>query len=766
MDKGARTLANTKLMRIILAFMRSKLHRGFIAPAMLALSTFGFQLSTAQAQGTAFTYQGQLTASGAPASGTYDLSFAVYDAASAGTLGGTLTNAATPVTGGLFMVTLDFGAGIFDGTPRWLEIAARTNGSGAFTVLAPRQPLTAAPYALYAPNAGNAATASTAATVGPNSVAPAQLNTAGLPASGQVLAYNGSGLVWTNPPAGSSSSGWSLTGNSGTTPGLDFLGTTDNQPLDLWAGNSRGLRLQYATAASSFPSLEWHESGVNVIGGYAANYMPGSVVGGTIAGGGYRYWGILSGSTDYTNSVTDSFGTVGGGYGNTAGPGATVPGGYNNIATGDGSFAAGRNAQTTNSGSFVWSDGSQTATSSGVNCFDVWAAGGVFFHTGNSLLAGLNVDPNNLNIGNVYSNALTFGTASGEGIASKRNGANGSWDLEFYTDFQNRMTISQDGNVNVGNLTISGNLNLPAAATISSGGNSLFAGLSIDPNNLNVGNVKADALTFGGASSGEGIASDRGGAAPKWDLEFYTDYTNRMTIAQDGNVGIGTTSPTETLEINGTSRIDDNDLYFRAGSNRNHGMGYRATVSATGVDGPFLYGWSGGALGTPSPESVALRWDRQGNVVVQNNLSTATLTIRGGGDVAEPFLVTGSQVEPGTVMVIDEANPGQLRRSTQAYDTRVAGIISGAGGIKPGLSLQQDGVLDQGQKVALSGRVYVLADASAGAIRPGDLLTTAATPGCAMKVSDHARAQGAILGKAMTGLKEGKGLVLVLVTLQ
>ena len=68
--------------------------------------------------------------------------------------------------------------------------------------------------------------------------------------------------------------------------------------------------------------------------------------------------------------------------------------------------------------------------------------------------------------------------------------------------------------------------------------------------------------------------------------------------------------------------------------------------------------------------------------------------------------------------------------------------------------------------MALSGRVYVQADAAFGAIQPGDLLTTSDTPGHAMKVADYAKAQGAILGKAMSGLKEGKGLVLVLVTLQ
>ena len=99
-------------------------------------------------------------------------------------------------------------------------------------------------------------------------------------------------------------------------------------------------------------------------------------------------------------------------------------------------------------------------------------------------------------------------------------------------------------------------------------------------------------------------------------------------------------------------------------------------------------------------------------------------------------------------------------------DTRVAGIISGANGINTGLSLGQEGKVEGGQNVALSGRVYVLADAANGAIKPGDLLTASATPGHAMKVTDHARAQGAVLGKAMTALSEGTGMVLVLVTLQ
>jgi hypothetical protein len=123
-------------------------------------------------------------------------------------------------------------------------------------------------------------------------------------------------------------------------------------------------------------------------------------------------------------------------------------------------------------------------------------------------------------------------------------------------------------------------------------------------------------------------------------------------------------------------------------------------------------------------------------------------------------------IPKGSVVVIDDEPPGRLKLSREAYDTRVAGIVSGANGVNAGISLQQAGKFEAGQNVALSGRVYVQADASFGAIKPGDLLTTSDTPGHAMRVSDHGKAQGAILGKAMSPLSQGKGLVLVLVTLQ
>ena len=113
-------------------------------------------VSPVGAQGTAFTYQGRLNSGGSQANGNYDFRFAIYDSSGGPTMvAGPLTNSAVAVSNGLFAVTLDFGTGVFTGPSRWLEIAVRTNGIGSFTVLTPRQALTASPYAIFANTASN-----------------------------------------------------------------------------------------------------------------------------------------------------------------------------------------------------------------------------------------------------------------------------------------------------------------------------------------------------------------------------------------------------------------------------------------------------------------------------------------------------------------------------------------------------------------------------------------------------------------------------------
>jgi hypothetical protein len=119
-----------------------------------------------RAQTTVFAYHGRLLVGGLPANGSYDMQFSLAEAAIAGDyIGDPLTNGAVPVTDGAFTVLLDFGGDAFDGAPRWLEIGVRTNGSvGPYAWLAPRQAITATPYAAFA---NKSATAAVAANVTP-----------------------------------------------------------------------------------------------------------------------------------------------------------------------------------------------------------------------------------------------------------------------------------------------------------------------------------------------------------------------------------------------------------------------------------------------------------------------------------------------------------------------------------------------------------------------------------------------------------------------
>jgi hypothetical protein len=136
-------------------------NRGWMsALALLALFTFNSDLSTVHAQGTAFTYQGQLLVGGGPANGNFDFTFALYPTDDGGVqVGSTITQTNIGVTNGLFVTTLDFGA-VFTGNPTWLSVDVRTNGGTSFTPLTPWQELTPTPYAIYAETAATASNVS------------------------------------------------------------------------------------------------------------------------------------------------------------------------------------------------------------------------------------------------------------------------------------------------------------------------------------------------------------------------------------------------------------------------------------------------------------------------------------------------------------------------------------------------------------------------------------------------------------------------------
>ena len=313
------------------------------------------------------------------------------------------------------------------------------------------------------------------------------------------------------------------------------------------------------------------------------------------------------------------------------------------------------------------------------------------------------------------------------------------------------MTITKDGNVL---------MNPTGGGTIAFGTPNFETGMTIEAGN------RADVRFDGSALK---LVVGPGGAIPPSG--------NGIAIDPSGNVGVGTTSPQTKLQVAGAGVTETsiNSATERAilSLGGNAGGQNRVWTLESGLAGtPGLFGIydrtaaqarlaitpdGNVGIGTATP---------QAKLDVAGTTRTSVLAITGGSDLAEPFPIGTGDVPKGSVVVIDDEHPGQLKPSDRAYDTRVAGIVSGANGVNPGISLQQEGFLEGGQNVALSGRVYVFADATQAPIKPGDLLTTSNTPGHAMKVTDHAKAQGAILGKAMSTLKEGKGMVLVLVTLQ
>lgn len=286
---------------------------------------------------------------------------------------------------------------------------------------------------------------------------------------------------------------------------------------------------------------------------------------------------------------------------------------------------------------------------------------------------------------------------------------------------------------------------------------------------------------------------------------LYDGWSDRHYV--EGRLGLGTLTPSYRLDLNAVrepgARIVSSGSTLTPGT---HAALYVSGLTSTGLfaapsdgiyststDGRAVSGWSTnhwgvsgdctsagtyGVLGTPneglyasSPNATkpAARLACPSNGIALDAgaglVKVKTLQILGGADVAERFDVDGSP-EPGTVLVIDGSTAGRLRTSDEAYSHRVAGVVSGANRLDAGVVLSEDGRTEGTAAVALTGRVWVKCDASDAPIAVGDLLTTAPRAGHAMKAADRERAMGAVLGKAMTSLDSGTGMVLVLVSLQ
>jgi hypothetical protein len=521
--------------------------------------------------GTDFTYQGHLDGPTGPASGHYDLSFALHLASTGGTPVAAVTNYNVGVSNGLFTTAIDFGAGFFNGNAYWLQLGVRTNGTVAFTPLSPRQALTPTPNALYATLAATVpGGAITAAQLGANSVGTTALQPNSVVsnkiANAQVVrSLNGlqdlvalaAGTNTTLTTNGNTltlagSSDWKLVGNASTTPGVNFVGTTDNQPLEFKVNNQRGLRLEPTASTDT----------VNVIAGSARNIVTPNVMGATIGGGGAGNVGGLA----YTNRVGANFGTVSGGGQNTIQTNAafaTIGGGTANTIQTNANYA------TLGGGAVnaIGKDGFYTTIGGGN--LNATGPGASWATIGGGSANGIGQDSSYTTIGGGKDNAIQRGSGHatiGGGIGNRIQ------EIISYATigggyFNTVQTLAGAATIGGGSQntiqasarfsTISGgdqNTNLANAyyAAIGGGGQNTiltFAQYATIP-----GGQLNSAGNYAFAAGRRAKATHEGSFvwADSTDADFTSTANKQFLIRAGGNVGINKNNPATALDVNGT----------------------------------------------------------------------------------------------------------------------------------------------------------------------------------------------------------------------
>jgi hypothetical protein len=234
-------------------------------------------------------------------------------------------------------------------------------------------------------------------------------------------------------------------------------------------------------------------------------------------------------------------------------------------------------------------------------------------------------------------------------------------------------------------------------------------------------------------------------------------------------------------------RHTNNSFSIELGDNTN----YNTTASTTNYSGSILFngaGWQNGFLTFiphhPDGNSyfkfggVSFGFDdsrtgiiTKGRIGINTDSPTTDLDVVGrakvqvleitGADIIEKANATESLL-PGEVVVWDDTKPNVVKRSTDAYNKQVFGVVSGANNLPHGVELVAPGVLDGNTNIAIAGRVYVKV---VGDVQSGDLLTTSKIAGHAMKSKNRKKERGAIIGKALSK-PDKNGLVLMLVNIQ
>jgi hypothetical protein len=671
---------------------------------LLALTTCNLQPTTAFAQGTAFTYQGRLNNGANPASGIYDLQFAIYDSTnSPGTLiAGPLTNSATAVSNGLFTVTLDFGAGVFNGANRALDIAVRTNGATAFTTLSPRQQILPTPYALFASTAGSATAASTAASVPASGIGS---GTANINISGSALsaAYAGTAVA-ANIAATATTAGTAtnLIGNvsdaqipanlarlNGTN---NFTGTNtfanvviatnvNNVIAGVFTGNGGGLTnlntAQFAnsvltngqtgnvtingsltlppaaTAAdilnSGSSTLMLADNNDNFFAGVGAGNL--TMSGGFNVGVGYSALkvnaggnfntangaGALLNNTSGNDNTAIGFNSMGLSY---SGNNNTVCGAYalaNNLS-GSNNIALGYLAGTGITGNFNIDIGN-SGVGTDNNIIRIGSGQTQTFIAG--VLNGNGGGLTNLNASQLAGGTIPMAQLPATVLINSATGTNSAVALGYYTTASGRSSTALGCDT-----TASGSYSTALGYnTSASGAYSTALGY-----NTSASGWSSTALGASTSASGESSTALGDGSTASGDLSFaagtyayatnsgafvWSDYhpesffsakDNEFAVRASGGVrfvtsgaGLTVDGPVSagSMQMSGNVVMNDNDIQFRNDSY--HGVGWYGGGKFFGgvnVNGPVLYGGSGGGLGcTGNGTILALTWTSSGVTV-------------------------------------------------------------------------------------------------------------------------------------------------------
>lgn len=661
-----------------------------------------------------FTYQGQLVLNGTPVDGAADLSFQLFNAPVAGAAVGVASQHLNQsVNDGLFTVdAVNPGASVFDGTELWVEISARVPaGGGAWVVLSPRQRVSATPYAMH-------------------SMRPWITD-------GNDIYFDGTFVgIGTNNPARrlhvETTTGEAIyaraTAAAGDNTGV--LGLSDSpigQGVTGYATSGSGLAIGVSGLTDS-------SSGRGVQGIATANN-----------GTNYGIWGDAQGDAGrgVFGIASNVNGTNYGVFGEANGPsGAGVFGladSSNNFATADGVrgqsnavFGAGVHGVANHA----------TGNTYGIRGSAVSPNGYAGFFEGRGKFTGrLGVGP----------------TPVLDGPLARLHVVTNSIGL-VDTALQNDDLVVEDTDARI-NLFSTGDGNGGSAIAFAEA-DSVFGDL------VNKWTIIRE-TEAGGA--GNGLRFTFG-----TNLDPFSNPT-RVYFGDDGRVGIGTLSPNMELTVSGGAHVTGSvgigtgnpevKLHIAGGADANLiGGGYIVCGSTSNLN-----------VVIDNNEIMARNDLAAANLTLNNNGGDVIIAPQGttrvrvleitGADLAEKFPAS-EELKPGMVTAIDPANPGKLCLARGAYNRGVAGVVSGANNFSAGAVLGNLPGCAGAPPIALSGRVWVNCDAGEGAIQLGDLLTSSDTPGHAMKVTDFARAQGACIGKAMTSLPSGHGLVLVLVSLQ